>query len=529
MLDSRRGTLVAIGSGVVAVGAVGGLGTYLAVNRPTIDGVFPTAGGAVASPRTPISARVAHGGRLNNLHVTLDGRDVTSAARAAGERVVIAPKTPLSEGSHHASISFTSSNPLARSVARDWGFAVDTKPPAVSLGKGPLAFTRRTVTLAGSAEPGSRVSATWKGGAVATTAGAGGAWSLAPRLPEGNSPLRLMARDVAGNARVLQRTAVVDTRPPRLSLTPLEKGALRTDQPVLTGRLVGDRPSVLTYGGSVNGKPFGPVPGRGSTPISGTPGELLATSLPGNVPLQIAGDRFRLALPPLSEGRNRVTLWVKDAAGNQATKRLSALVDSSDEFGGHPMLLGARGGDVRGLQKRLKEARLFRGAPTGRFDARTIKAVRAYQRKFAIPVTGEVGPATLRKMVGRIVISIKNRKLRLIRDGKVVRTYSVAVGQPAYPTPTGRFSIIQKLENPTWTPPSSPWAKGLGPIPPGPGNPLGTRWIGTSADAVGIHGTYADYSIGSAASHGCLRMHIRDVEALYEEVAVGMPVEIRAA
>ncbi|MDX6647170.1 MAG: L,D-transpeptidase ErfK/SrfK [Miltoncostaeaceae bacterium] len=63
---------------------------------------------------------------------------------------------------------------------------------------------------------------------------------------------------------------------------------------------------------------------------------------------------------------------------------------------------------------------------------------------------------------------------------------------------------------------------------PGPGNPLGTRWIGTSAPAVGIHGTPADYTIGSRASHGCIRMHIPDVEKLYEQVTVGMEVDIDA-
>jgi lipoprotein-anchoring transpeptidase ErfK/SrfK len=102
----------------------------------------------------------------------------------------------------------------------------------------------------------------------------------------------------------------------------------------------------------------------------------------------------------------------------------------------------------------------------------------------------------------------------------------VAIGQAEYPTPTGTYKIVTKQKNPTWNPPDSPWAEGLGQIPPGPGNPLGTRWIGTSAPAIGIHGTYADYSIGTAASHGCLRMHIPDVEELYEDVAVGMPVEI---
>jgi len=61
----------------------------------------------------------------------------------------------------------------------------------------------------------------------------------------------------------------------------------------------------------------------------------------------------------------------------------------------------------------------------------------------------------------------------------------------------------------------------------GPGNPLGTRWIGTSAPAIGIHGTYASSSIGTAASHGCMRMHIPDVEELYDQVTLGMRVIIR--
>ena len=81
-------------------------------------------------------------------------------------------------------------------------------------------------------------------------------------------------------------------------------------------------------------------------------------------------------------------------------------------------------------------------------------------------------------------------------------------------------------KDPTWIPPDSPWAKGLEPIPAGPGNPLGTRWIGTSAPGVGIHGTPSDWSIGTHASHGCIRMHIWQVEQLYEYVKVGMPVII---
>ena len=87
--------------------------------------------------------------------------------------------------------------------------------------------------------------------------------------------------------------------------------------------------------------------------------------------------------------------------------------------------------------------------------------------------------------------------------------------------------VTSKHMNPTWYPPNSDWAKDAEPIPPGTANPLGTRWIGTSAPGVGIHGTPDDSSIGSYASHGCIRMHIWDVEQLYEYVVIGMPVIIR--
>lgn len=126
-----------------------------------------------------------------------------------------------------------------------------------------------------------------------------------------------------------------------------------------------------------------------------------------------------------------------------------------------------------------------------------------------------------------LILIDRNRfRLTLARNGRL-RTFPVAVGQPAYPTPSGNFTIVNMQRNPTWTPPDSRWAAGLGPVPPGPGNPLGTRWIGISAPGIGMHGTPAPGSIGTRASHGCIRMYIRDVETLYELVSVGMPVYIR--
>jgi lipoprotein-anchoring transpeptidase ErfK/SrfK len=81
--------------------------------------------------------------------------------------------------------------------------------------------------------------------------------------------------------------------------------------------------------------------------------------------------------------------------------------------------------------------------------------------------------------------------------------------------------------DPWWIPPpNSAWAAGEKPIPPGPGNPLGTRWMGLSAPAVGIHGTPDAASIGYSASHGCIRMRVPDAEWLFEHVRVGTPVAI---
>ncbi len=118
---------------------------------------------------------------------------------------------------------------------------------------------------------------------------------------------------------------------------------------------------------------------------------------------------------------------------------------------------------------------------------------------------------------GVVVIDRARFRLTFWKAGKRT-TFPVAVGQYAYPTPAGNFRVIQKQKNPTWFPPNSPWAAGLGPVPPGVSNPLGTRWIGTSAPAIGMHGTPQSYSIGSRASHGCIRMYIRDAERLYELV-----------
>jgi lipoprotein-anchoring transpeptidase ErfK/SrfK len=117
--------------------------------------------------------------------------------------------------------------------------------------------------------------------------------------------------------------------------------------------------------------------------------------------------------------------------------------------------------------------------------------------------------------------------LRLWKHLKLAKTYTVAVGMEGLETPEGLYHIQEKEENPTWHVPDSDWAGDLAGqvIPPGPSNPIKARWMGIFEGA-GIHGTEETWSLGHAASHGCVRMAIPDVEELYDQVEVGTPIYI---
>jgi lipoprotein-anchoring transpeptidase ErfK/SrfK len=132
-------------------------------------------------------------------------------------------------------------------------------------------------------------------------------------------------------------------------------------------------------------------------------------------------------------------------------------------------------------------------------------------------------PAAAQSAVGvtrRVVVSLPHRKLAVIVDGRVVRTFSVAVGAPQSPTPIGRFTIVNRLSDPTYYRPGKV-------IGPGPSNPLGTRWLGFDRKGYGIHGTDEPGSIGYARSHGCIRLRNRDVEQLFDLLRVGDVVELQ--
>jgi lipoprotein-anchoring transpeptidase ErfK/SrfK len=144
-------------------------------------------------------------------------------------------------------------------------------------------------------------------------------------------------------------------------------------------------------------------------------------------------------------------------------------------------------------------------------------------------ITPKVTNADVERQYGTAIVVNRNAfKLTLYKGLKPARTYSIAVGQVGLETPAGLYHIQNKAVNPAWSVPNSAWAGSLaGQVIPGgaANNPLKARWMGIF-DGAGIHGTDASGSIGTAASHGCIRMRIPDVIDLYDKVPVGAPVYI---
>lgn len=140
----------------------------------------------------------------------------------------------------------------------------------------------------------------------------------------------------------------------------------------------------------------------------------------------------------------------------------------------------------------------------------------------------KVTTAELRSQFSRFIgVSRGSFELRLFVDLKLAKVYPISVGQIGYDTPGGLYHVLNKAVNPSWFVPNKPWAGKLAGkvIPPGPDNPIKSRWMGIYNGA-GIHGTDAVDSIGQRASHGCIRMLIPDVVELYERVPMGTPVYI---
>jgi lipoprotein-anchoring transpeptidase ErfK/SrfK len=254
-------------------------------------------------------------------------------------------------------------------------------------------------------------------------------------------------------------------------------------------------------------------------------------------PLAIVVDRNRLELDP-----------TKVAAAYAATAVARARIAAPGT--NVNLVVAVRGAPLRAwvakVERRFSRAAVdaaltFPGArPRIRLDrpgreldsaALTKRVITALQTNTRLPVrvrtVAIAAQVTADAFKDSIVINRSANRLYLYDGTNLKRTFAVATGQAIYPTPSGRWHIVVKWKNPWWYPPvQDAWAKGLKPVPPGPSNPLGTRWMGLNAPGVGIHGTDEPGSIGYSASHGCIRMQVPDAEWLFDQVDVGTTVYI---
>lgn len=166
----------------------------------------------------------------------------------------------------------------------------------------------------------------------------------------------------------------------------------------------------------------------------------------------------------------------------------------------------------------------------GQIAAKRIRRAIATQAgAVEIPVRPVAPEVTTEALGTSIVVDVSDNTLEFYEGLLVVKEYRVATGTAQYPTPVGSFEIVDKKENPTWYNPAlDTWGADLPPfIGPGPGNPLGTRAMYLNAPGIRIHGTWDRSSIGTAASHGCIRMHVEDSEELYPLVPLGTRVIVK--
>jgi hypothetical protein len=182
---------------------------------------------------------------------------------------------------------------------------------------------------------------------------------------------------------------------------------------------------------------------------------------------------------------------------------------------------------LRSLRPSISRARAGCRVRRARFVRALIRGLMPLERSVIHVPLKRIRPAITRATFGPVIVIRRNsHRLYLYRGAKLVRALAVSTGRRSSPTPLGRFRIVTKARRPWWYPPASAWAKGAEPIPPGRGNPLGTRWMGLSAPEVGIHGTPDAASVGYSRSHGCVRMYLPQAEWLFRRVRVGTPVII---
>jgi len=486
---------------VAAVCVLAAVAAWQILAVPRVAAVTPGPDAYVQDPSLAIVLRVKGLPQLKDVRVAFDGDDVTSKATRSGDELTFTTGK-LSDGSHSVSFNASSSNLFRHEVRKDWRFTVDTRIPTLVLAGAADEGRINTspATFSGTTEPFATV--TVQGGDIRASgqADSRGKYTVSANLPDGPSAVTITTADRAGNTAVKQLRVFVDASPPTLKTTQLDKtiGHSGLKIRIKARDQLGEPALKLVLDGEAR-------------EYEGLPSRAVFT------------------VKNLAQGKHTMVITASDRGGNVVTDRQTFVVNSTEHFGNAALWPGARGKDVKELQQKLADMGLYEFPRNGVYDNHTVTAVKTFQARNGMPVDGLVGTMALNALSGQIIVDIGDLRLYLYRNDKLVKSYSVATGQPAWPTPTGLFSIVTMTKDPTWLPPNSDWAKDAKPIPPGTENPLGTRWMGTTATGVGIHGVppSEDSSIGTYASHGCIRMHNWDAVDLFERVVIGMPITIR--
>lgn len=528
----------------------------LLLTLPSIESTDPRSVVADATPT--LEVRIAHPSsiRAERTRLLVDGdpADARVQVRDGGGLVRIrAPR--LADGEHRIEVRIERVGVLQRTLTARWSLRVDTEPPEARivvpspagqqspfLERGVVAVTELPLRVAVDAEPGSTIEVgSTRAGVEPVDAppAEDERRTVALDLPQGAQAVTVVARDAAGNETRVARRLLVDTSAPKLTLP--------APRVVRDGRLALPVAAHDPHGVSLQVRVNGTVQEDVLDEQATTPPPNTA----GAIPVRDGGDevasgaedeeaadtpvagRWKLQLDtPAYEGRHVVHVVATDTLGNRRTLKRTVVVDSGEALAAVAGLRhGARGADVAELHDALVAAKvvgrdaLAEDARTRTFGAQTQKAVQSFQSRRGMSSDGVAGPDTIAALTLKVVIDRSSFTLTLYRHGAVVKRYGIAVGTAEYPTPAGEFAVQTKVVDPTWVPPDSEWAKDAKITEPGPDNPLGTRWMAING-TIGIHGTNAPSSIGSAASHGCIRMRMPDVEELFELVEIGTPVTV---
>jgi hypothetical protein len=288
------------------------------------------------------------------------------------------------------------------------------------------------------------------------------------------------------------------------------------------------------------------APTGSGEPLSGVAALQVALRSRGLYPAAIDGLLGPKTMRAVRAFQRKKHLLVDGIPGPQTRAALGRY--SRYRLGGRVVVPGDSGWDVSEAQFLLRIHGFKPGPLDGFMGARSEEAVRRFQRATGLHVDGVIGPATTASLdtrrpegpsglsrragrrashAGRLVIVRRDvHRLYFYRHGHPIKVFTVATGSGSPRRRAGSSAWSSSTATPGGIHLHSKWARHRKPIPPGPGNPLGTRWMGISSPGVGMHGTPDPASVGYSVSHGCIRLRIRDAEALFRLVRVGTRVWI---